>query len=925
MTLERHFLNWDAPLTQKARSFFLPSQPNGPVDMGKDLIIVPTRQAGRRLREALAHGCAEHNTVLLPPLVETPGDFLRRTKAQPNIANKTEVSAIWAHLLMNADLKHLCGLFPARIPEQRLSWALHTGRMIQRLRDALADGGYRIADVHREFDSVLEEPQRWQDLAELETAYFARLSQVGKRDPIELMIEQTSKPELPARIERIIIAAVPDPTPLLIRALENLAKRISIVILIHAPESLADWFDQWGRPIPEKWRDSRIVIPDPQANIILAGSPPSQSQKALHLMAAEKDRFGPADIAIGVPDPSITPHLWAELEDRGLLPFDPAGKPATEHPLFHLLDSFHTLATEGSYQSFSAFLRHADVLERIGLSPHLLLEELDRFQNEHLPSGWKDIADRFSTKTCPPQFDNLEKAVAFTQRLIDDFERIGLDSAVRSLLQMVYEIRTVDPAKPEDGEFIEVAKLIDATLREFESETVSILGLGKRETLALLIQRLGEQRYSLMRKGAVIDLEGWLELPWNDAPFLIVTGMNEEMVPASRLGDIFLPDSLRIQLNLPDDSMRLATDIYILQELIESRKAAGRVSLLAGKTSSAGDPLKPSRLLFYCDDTELPHRAERLFGDAEERRDNHPPTISFRLMVGAGSKPAPTKMSVTQFKDYMACPFRFYMKHILGMEALDDQKTELDAMDFGSLVHHALKQMAQNQRMRRCENASELAGFLSTEAEKWAEERFGKSPPLQIEIQLLAAIQRLSAAARVQAELVGEGWEIHKSEWRVETSLKGMQVSGRIDRVDRHRQTGRIRILDYKTSEKATKPEAVHLLSASKDARDYARVFIAEKEKRWGDLQLPLYRLMLLGDFAGPIEFGYFNLPKAITETGLTIWEDFNDKLMKSSKGCAEGVIEDIQNGRFWPPAAKVQYDDFAALFPAAIEDCVEL
>ena len=76
MPVERHFLGWDAPVTTKVQQFLLPSQLSGPVDLENQLIVVPTRQAGRRLREALAMHCAEQNTALLSPRVVTPTFFL---------------------------------------------------------------------------------------------------------------------------------------------------------------------------------------------------------------------------------------------------------------------------------------------------------------------------------------------------------------------------------------------------------------------------------------------------------------------------------------------------------------------------------------------------------------------------------------------------------------------------------------------------------------------------------------------------------------------------------------------------------------------------------------------------------------------------------------------------------------------------------
>jgi ATP-dependent helicase/nuclease subunit B len=939
MPVERYFLDWDAPVTAKVREFLLPQHLSGPVDLGKDLIVVPTRQAGRRLREALALHCAEQKTALLSPQVVTPPFLLHSSDEPANVANPTEVAAVWADVLMKADLTEYGGLFPARATEQNFAWAMHTGEMIQRLRDTLVEGGYLIADVVDKFGDVLEETERWRDLAKLEEAYLKQLEKLGRCDPSDIMIKQSQNPKLPEGVERIVIAAVPDPTPLVIQALEHLEEQIPIAILIHAPRSLADYFDEWGRPLAESWRDLRIDIPHAEENVILAGTPVSQSKKTLEAIAGEADRFGPNDIAIGVPDGRVTPFLAADLEDKGLLAFDPAGKALSQHPLYHLLDAFRSLVNEGNYAAFSSFLRHADVLNflqrKYHLPPRWLLKELDDFQNSYLPQALEDITGCLSRQGEQERwkFRSMERAVAFIREQVNNFRKGDLDDVVRSLLQTIYQGRMLNPNNPEDAEFIEVAELIDAALREFSGGVLEAMGVEKRYALELLLRRLEVQRYSTEREGAVIDLEGWLELPWNGASLLIVTGMNDGVVPDSQLSDVFLPDSLRSQLNLRHDADRFARDMYLMRGLIESRRQdGGRVCFIAGKTSSEGEPLKPSRLLFCCDDEELPRRVERLFGDPDERRDNHPATISFPLEAKppADIKAARLDLSrlpVTWFKDYLACPFRFYLKHVLGMEELDDEKRELDAMDFGKMVHYALQKMAGDEGMRQCEKEHELSDFLCARAEDWMKERFGSSPPLQLGIQLDAARQRLNAAAREQVRLVRQGWEIMCSEMVAERELSGMLIRGRIDRIDRHRDSGLIRVLDYKTSDNAESPEKAHIGSLSRNIWEYARVNVNGAGKCWIDLQLPLYRLLLCDkeEFQGRMELGYFNLPKAVSETGVAIWEGLSDALLESAGVCAEGVIENIQRRRFWPPSAKVRYDDFEGLFHADIADCINI
>lgn len=940
INLERHFLGWDAPATVKVRDFLLPQELAGPVELGRDLIVVPTRQAGRRLREALAIYCFSQKTAPLSLRTVTPPFLLQPEDDSGNIAGLLEMAAVWADILMKVDLSRCGGLFPSHVPSQDFLWALHTGEMIKGLRDTLTDGGYSITAVYEEFGDILEEIQRWYDLAELESAYLERLSQIGLKDPIAEMLRYVKSTEPPKGVERIVIAAVPDPTPLMIQKLEQLSSQIPIVILIHAPESLSDCFDAWGRPLPAKWRERQIDIPDPDSNILLSGSPRSQSRKVLELIAGETGRFGPADVALGAPDGEVIPFLETDMAGAGLVPFNPAGKSTDQHPLSQLLRAFRDLLSDGDYPAVSAFLRNSDVLDYLQQKNHILpdrlLQELDTYQNEHLPQSLDDMVRVFKQSSTAEarrkEFPNLTEAIGFLEEQVHGFDAADVDSSLRSFLQTIYEFRTVDNRKPQDSEFATVAGMIDDALHLMAESPLAGLNLDREGMLEMLLWHLSGQRYYPEPEDAVIDLEGWLELPWNDAPFMIVTGMNDGSVPYSRPDDIFLPDTLRRQLKLRYDDDRLATDAYLMTALIESRREQGRVCFISGKTGSTGDVLKPSRLLFQCSDAELPHRAQRLFGTPPEVLDSYPSSISF-LLEAAPPPDIPAyrlemkSISVTAFRDYLDCPFRFYLKRMLDMEELDDQKIELDALDFGTLVHDVLYQMACDEEMRQCENVARLQDFLCAGAEEWIKDRLGSSPPLQVEAQIESAKQRLCRAAHVQAGLVRQGWEMINWEMKNEGEMEGMIIRGKIDRIDRHRQTGRVRVLDYKTSEKASKPEEVHFGPLSKDREwlEYTTVEVSGRQRRWADLQLPLYAILLSSsqELQEPFELGYFNLPRAINDTGVVLWEDFSADMLGSADRCARGVINDIRNRRFWPPSPKTWHDDFEKLFVSYPALCI--
>ncbi|NQT92394.1 MAG: PD-(D/E)XK nuclease family protein [Lentisphaerae bacterium] len=933
----RHFLGWDKPIPSVVRDFLLPETIAGPLDMTRYLVVVPTRQAGRRLTDGLALACAEQKTALFAPRVGTPSSFLRTVGRAQRLATPTETAAAWVDVLKETDPHALPALFPSPPPSTDFAWALPVATMIEALRKTLADGGYSICSILEEFGDRLEERQRWEDLAALETRYVQRTAQLHLADPCIHEISVAGEPHLPEGLERVVIACVPDPTRLFLTAVRNLPDSLPIEILVAAPEEAAGLFDEWGRPTSE-WQSTAVEIPQPDRNIVLEGPPAAQALRVLEEIAAEAERFGPADIAVGVPDRNVVPHLETDLADAGLQPFDPAGKSLESHPVYGLIEAYRSLVSQRTYPALACFLRHPDILAWMedgkAISSSGILQQLDEFQNKHLPSTLSDV---FSLLPSRDQHDAdasptppLSAAIDHVRRLLTAHREGEPADTVRKFLEEVYDSRTVEGDSPEDAEFIEAARLTDLALRELSSLHAHDLNIGKEESLQYLLRSLQAQRYYPERGSALIDLDGWLELHWSDAPLLILTGMNEGSVPGVRLSDVFLPDSLREVLGLKSDASLLARDTYILRSMIESRKESGRVCLVAGKTGSVGDPLKPSRLFFRCEDKDLPDRAKQLFGKTARRPATCPATVSFPLDpspppdLPRGSL-SPSRFSVTAFRDYLACPFRYYLKRVLRMDSVDDTESEMDAATFGSLLHEALQSIPQAPGdVQRDPDA--LAEFLGAGLDSLARSEFGDNPTLPVLIQIEAGKQRLAAAARLETRLSAEGWETIQREMTCTATIAGVAVVAKIDRVDRHRGTGVTRILDYKTSDRAVKPEEAHMASAKEGTDDIGVFTIEGKRKRWKDLQLPLYSLLLArssDESNGPFELGYITLPKAAVETAVTLWQEPDPSLIDAAKICATRIIEAIQNRVFWPPSDRVDYDDFSSLLSGAPDQCM--
>jgi ATP-dependent helicase/nuclease subunit B len=433
------------------------------------------------------------------------------------------------------------------------------------------------------------------------------------------------------------------------------------------------------------------------------------------------------------------------------------------------------------------------------------------------------------------------------------------------------------------------------------------------------LRQFGEERVATEKPPGAIELQGWLELAWEDAPHLIVAGMNDGRVPEAVVGDAFLPESLRERLGLKTNAARLARDTYLLQVLAAARREGGRFEVVLARVSAAGEPLRPSRLLLHGPEAELPQRVAQLFRRVEAARPNPAWHRAWKLAVPR--RPPPGQVPVTGLRSWLACPFRFYLRHVLRMEAVDPYKSELDAFDFGTLCHAALEAMGREEALRGCTDEALLREFLLAELDREARRRYGEHPVVPLVIQLESARQRLVRAAAVQARENAAGWVTERVEWPLTLTLGGLEVRGRIDRIDRHLSSGAWRVLDYKTSDTAAAPIRAHLRprQAGDEALPAWRVAtIGGRDHVWIDLQLPLYLRALRVEPAAPASLiaGYFNLPKAAGETAVAPWPEVAEELRVAADACADGVAAAIQAGEFWPPAElRAEEDDFAALF----------
>lgn len=894
----------------------------GPLDLSTVLVIVPTRQSGRRLREALAEHAAARNSAVLAPRVVLPEDLLTPVDGTPAsaVASALETQLAWAEVLRAAELEEFRSVFPVDPPARHFAWAVRLAAQLQRLQATLGENGLRLRDVVRRAGDGLPEIERWTQLAELERRCDAVLKKCGRIEPQAARIAATRGLVLPAGITRIVLLATPDPLPLAAGVLAEFAESVPVDVAVFGPAEDAGLFDEWGRPREEAWSQRPLGLPDFAGQVRLCAD---AAEQAVRVTALAREYGKPEGaLAVGVADAEVAPALENGLRGAGQAVFNPGGRLRRRDGLHALLAALAALVREPAFDTAQALARCPDFIAWLAMradgtfSAAAMLTELDDLQARHLPAT---IAAALGhTAQRPAARTALEAAQKLRARLMGG----EFPESASAALGMLFGARRVagDSALAESAEaWMDVLREAGEAQRNFPELTTA-------DWWDLALARFGESLRFEARPAGAVDLLGWLELLWEDAPHLVVTGLNDGCVPETVTGDAFLPEALRGRLGLKTNEARFARDAYLLAALSASRTTTGRLDLLVGKVSATGDPLRPSRLLLACAEPELPRRVAALFRPAEAARPGLPWRRAWQLTPPVVAPP--TRVSVTAFRDYLHCPFRFYLKHALRMEAIDPFKSELDALDFGTLCHDALEAMGTEPALRDCTEPALLREFLLTRVDRRVRERYGAELTLPLIVQLESARQRLARAADVQAEQRAAGWVIEHVERKFQLTLGAVTVSGKIDRIERHAETGAVRVIDYKTSDNGMPPIAAHVRSARRGetAPDWARLTVGGKDLVWTDLQLPLYLEALAGEFGVAAGAGYFNLPKALGETELLLWENLDDTWRAAARRCAAGVAAGVTAGLFWPPTEvppRDEEDAFARLFHHGTEASV--
>lgn len=610
-----------------------------------------------------------------------------------------------------------------------------------------------------------------------------------------------------------------------------------------------------------------------------------------------------------------------------------------------------------------------------GPSRKRILEGLDIVRNTYLPALMPADCEfnhsRFDEND-KRDIHTLNRILAFeaaAKKLVDilgearkDATSASAASFLRAVLEAVYMRRHVGD-KVEEKEFDAAARALRDVISEFDGDAFPAIGLDDGLLATVLRKSLSDAVYSLEPDSPkALRTEGWLELAWSDADRIVLAGFNEGDVPDSVLGHPFLPESLRTALELPSNEQRLARDTFLLSSILSSRKD-GNVRAYFARTNDEGDIHKPSRLLFLVPDDRLAVRTKILFGDipAGGRRpprivaDDWRPKLPDTVELSHDDDETPGgHLSPSAIDTWLKCPFAYLFKYGLGMDRFEE-KDELGADDFGTIVHAVLERYAKAQ-MASADQLKDEADIRNA-IEKHFDDvctSYGLTESQKFRLQLDAVRERLLNFAPIQAKWSGEGWRIEASEFPVRIrpfegeGKADIWIKGYVDRIDsRKRDDGTVeyRIIDYKTWDERNKVSGTIITGSAKQIEHARKVGVPltgektskgdSKDRRFLTIQLPLYgRCLEKADqakYAGKIT-DYCYLVLGEDEKNTVVFGSSSDqggfecqkkskivlaKLAPVALETAKVAIRAIRANLFWPPGPsdELRYGGLKELF----------
>ncbi len=863
------------------------------VNLAGHLVVLPTARARRRLESLLLDRTA--GLYLTPPDIVTPSAMIERLVVpERTIASDVAIRYAWWCAAKDRD-PHGIAALTGHDGEMSTTEQWSLMERVRRVCQELAQADLVPSDVVERCEAagLTIDPDVWHAIVHWHADAMTILEQWNLQDRDVCVQRALHDGHLHHHGLHALTIVSADPGHRVERCLTRLADAgIDVTVAIHGTsEQVAPHVNAYGSVDVEYWSTCRIDI---SSEHVLA-CPSEDDQAAAVLESLAQLGAQPAScVRVVAPDEALQRVMCTAARSEGLAMDGHAGTPMSSGWLGGLLALVEDCAREATAARHGDLLRHPAVeswLQRSGT--RYPISVWDNAWAAHTPRDVASLAEVATDPNTTQLLAQLEQLTAWirTPREISDWA----DQLMRFLMELL------DGADVDESLEAEMA-ILHGVLTDLYELPPAIGVVDAATALHLVMSMLEATPMPADPSTGGVELIGWLDAHLDDAPNLVVMGMNAGIIPAAMQLEPWLPERHRDLLGLDGPRRRAARDAYLLTAMLQSGRS---IQWTTAKLQRDGTPMAPSSLLLRTQGASLAQSMLRFVGEDEQ---DEVQTLSMRQVAGTPDDafdptpmpegdPVIRTMPVTAFKSYLKDPYAFMLQRDTRIRASYTETTfELDAMKFGNLIHDALEiwGRAEQDADTPTTDASRIEKDLHAALDQIAAQQFGSNPLHVVRLQCEMARTRLSAFAQHQAKHAAEGWKVFGVEYDfgwgehapvpavVFPTPQGLPLTGRIDRIDVHESFG-YRALDYKTSASGEGPLKAH----------------GSAKKGWSDLQLPLYRVLLRSiDIDVPCGgLGYITLPPKAVDSRfeLAAWSEAD---LEDAEGLAAEIVETIVDGQ---------------------------
>lgn len=958
---KRLYFNDSDPICDQAARLLLESYGEGECpDLGRVLVCLPGKLARIMLIRALAE---KSPRGLLSPEIMTAGALLHMGEHGVRRPNDFEEQLLWYETVVDASGKR-AGEFHTLFPCGAPPVPNLPAEQFRTFRNELVRNNLSISEVAEKYDPTNQD--RGKELAELERIYLEKIEKGGFTDSLAADRELIRNTDVFGAYDKIILLNMPDLPKAVRMRMENveIAMPGKVEVWIGAPEIFGEDYDEWGC-VKNGLRNKRCIdLPSPNVGYEYVLTPEDMARRALEIARVAGDgQLLPDETAILLADSSLLPAFQnefgkAELDGGGKIAvYDPNGIAMSALRMCRVgMRLCDLLSHPDDFSAVVAYYHDPDVLHyfshKYRIGENRMLCYSDGFeQNYHLDELTAAImvakrqhdayTDEYRKETAGAFLKMLEEISGLNKDFLNKDISLFLSEYLTGLYlhrKDLEEERTLGVLAASE---IEILRKHLAELADWNGRKQNGFAWSERDAklfiLKLFWQNLGKVTIPMVPEHNGYPVEGCLEIPFLPQKHVIFCGFNDCWYPDRLPVTPFLNEGIRERLGLRGNDTSFSRAICYVRSMIRSRLKEGcSVHFLTAGMNVTHDTLKPSQLYFCGDvpDEELMARVKMLFKE-EPKTVPEPvratdgtvcsftirPDLHFKTERGGDSE-MPV-LSVTDFKEYLVSPLRFFFSRVLRMERMDYLSHEMDAQDFGTICHDILYRCGD----RLGADAEFNRKLLIEEENVVFRRKYGAKQPALVRLQKEILEQRLASAAVVFADAVEDGYEPVALEYefggpeRRGIEFHGALLRGKADRIEYNRTKGIIRIVDYKTG--------------SVDKVQDEHYTIKKGVMVFTNLQLPLYVLLLRNDpyfrtlfdarYPGlvfddiKIETAYFMLPKAVMETNIVPWtagemkeilpaaEEEATRIIGEIKDMTRGILHENPDGR-------PKYDSFGDL-----------